>query len=161
MNWYLLQCKPNQVNRARENLGNQGFDTYCPEHKVKRLLRRQLSIKSEPVFPGYLFIQLDAHSNWQALRATRGVSRIVSFNGMPYPVSDTLISALQQHYGEHITPAPLYQAGDKVRITDGCFKDIEAIVKAVTSDERIIVLMNILHSEQALAMDARQLAKAG
>lgn len=80
---------------------------------------------------------------------------------MPHPVSDTLISALQQHYGEHYIPEPLYRAGNKVRITNGCFKDIEAIVKTVASDERIVVLMNILHSEQALVIDARQLTKGG
>tara|TARA_R100000306_G_scaffold62394_1_gene69426 strand:- start:23613 stop:23789 length:177 start_codon:yes stop_codon:yes gene_type:complete len=46
-------------------------------------------------------------------------------------------------------------------VTDGCFKDIEAIVKAVTPDERVIVLLHILHSPQTLAFPVTQLARAG
>ncbi|HSA40732.1 MAG TPA: transcription termination/antitermination NusG family protein, partial [Mycobacterium sp.] len=47
----------------------------------------------ESLFPGYLFIQLDAQSNWAPLRSTRGVSRLVVFSGYPLPVPAGLILA--------------------------------------------------------------------
>jgi transcriptional antiterminator RfaH len=37
----------------------------------------------EAVFPAYVFIQLNLASNWRALLASLGVSRLVSFNGSP------------------------------------------------------------------------------
>jgi len=159
--WYLLQCKARQQGRAELHLQNQGFEFFAPVHTVKRLARGRVQTLNEPLFPGYVFVRLDAHSNWRALHATRGVSRLVSFSGSPCPVADMLIAALKQREQVDIQPVALFQPGEKVVITEGCFKYVEAIVKAVTSDERIIVLMNILHSEQALSLMPAQLARAG
>jgi transcriptional antiterminator RfaH len=160
-NWYLLQCKPNQQKRAEEHLLNQGFETYSPEIRAERIIRRQRIVRVEALFPGYMFIQLNPSSNWRALQATRGVSRLVSFNGSPHIVPADLVAGLQQQYSNELAPIALFKAGDSVQITEGCFKNIEAIVKAVTSDARIIVLLKILHSEQTLAFPVEQLAKAG
>jgi transcriptional antiterminator RfaH len=159
IHWYLLQCKPLQQSRAEENLKNQEFDTYAPTLAVKRIRRGKYQTSEEALFPGYLFIRLGTQSNWRALQATRGVSRIVSFNGLPHPVPDDLIAGLQQRYSSTQQPEQLYKPGDKVTVTDGCFKHVEAIVKAVTPDERIIVLIKILQSQQSLVMDPVQLAK--
>lgn len=161
VNWYLLQCKPNQQKRAEEHLVNQGFEMYSPEIRAERIIRRQRIVRVEAVFPGYVFIQLNPDSNWRALHATRGVSRLVSFNGSPHIVPDDLVLALQQQYSAELAPKALFKAGDCVQITEGCFKNIEAIVKAVTSDARIVVLLKILHSEQMLAFPVQQLARAG
>jgi len=157
----LLQWKPNQQQRAEENLNNQGFCTYTPQLKAERIIRRKRVIREEAVFPGYAFIQLDTSSDWRALQATRGVSRVVSFNGLPHPIPSELIDGLRQQYNSQQAPASLFEPGDTVSITDGCFKDRQAIGKAVTPDERIIVLMNILQSQQAVAFPVTQLARTG
>lgn len=159
--WYLLQCKARQQGRAEEHLENQSFAIYSPRHKVKRVRRGRYETCIESLFPGYLFIQLTDDSNWRALHGTRGVSRLVSFNGRPHPVSDALIAALKTRFLAQTEPEALYRPGQRVVITDGCFRDLEAIVKAVTPDERIIVLLNIMHSQQALAMSPSQLARTG
>jgi len=157
----LLQCRPNQQQRAEINLCNQNFEIYAPHIKVERIVRRQRVICEEAAFPGYLFIQLDPHSNWRALNSTRGVSKLVSYNGCPHTVPDELIAGLQQQFGAEERPVALFRVGDKVQVTDGCFINIKAIVKAVTPDERIVVLMNILHRQQAVTFTVTQLAKAG
>jgi transcriptional antiterminator RfaH len=158
--WYLLQCKAQQQARAELNLTHQGFTYYSPLHTVKRLARGRVETRTEALFPGYAFINLSDESKWGALRSTRGVSRIVSFNGTPHPVPDSLISALQQRLATPAAPAALFSRGERVVITEGCFKHIEAIVKGVTADERIIVLLKILQTEQALEMTPAQLARA-
>ncbi len=158
--WYLLQIKTQQHDRAQENLDNQAFEFYSPSHCKKKDQRGKLLIKVEPLFPGYVFVQLDEQSNWGALRATRGVTRVVSFNGRPQPVDPLLILALRQRFTSEQGPEVLYKPGDRVVVIEGCFKHIEAIVKAVTPDERIVVLLNILSSQQAVALQATQLAKA-
>ena len=161
LNWYLLQCKPNQKIRTQAHLDNQGFTTYAPRLKAERIFRRKRIIRDEAVFPGYLFILLAPHSNWRALQATRGVSRLVSFNDAPHKIEDGLIAALRQQYSPQQAPTSLFNPGDTVSITDGCFKNLLAIVKAVTWDERIVVLMNILQSQQTVAFPVGQLRKAG
>jgi len=158
--WYLLQIKTQQHNRAQENLQNQGFEFYLPLHTVKKIYRRQYISRQEPLFPGYVFVKLSNTSNWRAVQSTKGVTRIVSFNGKPQPVDEELIEGLKQRFpDDNQGPQQLYKPGDKVVITDGCFKHIEAIVKAVTADERIVVLLTLLNSERALTMDPAQLSK--
>lgn len=159
--WYLLHCKPGQHARAQWHLTQQAFEHYSPEHAVKRIARGKVTLRNEALFPGYVFVRLHQESNWQAIRATRGVSRVVSFNGAPHPVPDELIAALQERLAAPQRPAPLFKVGERVVITEGCFKHVEAIVKGETADERIIVLMQILQTEQTLEMSPTQLARAG
>lgn len=160
MKWYVVQCKVNQQQRAEANLSNQGFNIFSPRIPVERIVRRKRVIRKDFVFPGYIFIRLDLDSSdWRALSNTRGVGKIVSFNGLPCSVSDDLIIALHQQFDIQRKTVTLFKTGDKVQVTDGCFKDIEAIVKAVTPDERVIVLLHILHSPQILAFPVTQLAR--
>lgn len=159
--WYLLQCKVQQQGRAERHLSQQDFEHYAPRHIVKRVGKGGVETRSEALFPGYVFIRLGDDSNWQALRSTRGVCRLVSFNGTPHPVPDSLIAVLEQSAAKPLSPRALFNAGERVIVTHGCFKHVEAIVKSVTADERIIVLMNILQTEQALEMLPTQLARVG
>ncbi|MDH7944942.1 transcription/translation regulatory transformer protein RfaH [Pseudohongiella sp. SYSU M77423] len=162
MSWYVLQCKPSQQQRAEANLRNQGFEIYSPFLTAERIVRRQRVVRRDAIFPGYIFIQLDlSQGNWGALRNTRGVGKIISFNGYPSRVSGELIDALRQRFGCKHKPITLFREGDKVLITEGCFKNIEAIVKAVTADDRISVLLNILHSPQIVNFQVTHVAKVG
>ncbi len=151
--WYLLQCKPLQQARAEQNLQQQGFHFFAPLHRVQKLRRGKVQVQDEALFPGYVFIQLHEQSNWRSLRATKGVSRLVAFGERPLAVPDALIAALQQRLAEHgDTPQALYKKGDRVLITEGCFRHIEAIVQAVTPEQRIVVLLNILNTQQAVQL---------
>ena len=162
MKWYVIQCKANQQQRAEANLCNQGFDIFVPYISVERIVRRKRVVRQEAVFPGYIFIMLDLeHSDWRALNNTRGVGKIVCFNGTPSCVSNGLINALRKQFYVLDNPVALFKMGDKVQVTDGCFKNIEAIVKSVTPDERVIVLLHILHSSQTLAFPVTQLSRTG
>ncbi|WP_237134323.1 transcription/translation regulatory transformer protein RfaH [Pseudohongiella sp. O18] len=157
--WYILQCKPRQLLRARMNLENQNYCIWYPTHLVNRIARRQNTVCSEAVFPGYLFIELEENrTNWRALNSTRGVSRVLSLNGAPIPVPEDLMASLREKYKFLHDPLPLYKAGDIVRITEGCFCDINAIVKAVTPDDRVVILLRLLHREHSLTLSPAQLA---
>lgn len=158
MSWYVIQCKPNQARRALRNLGNQGYSVWCPVKVIKRVVRRQVNIGEELLFPGYLFVQLDPGSaNWRRLNSTRGVAKVVSFNGTPLPVPNEVIAALQQQLSQYGSPSPLFKPGDNVRVTEGCFRDLEFVVHAVTSDDRIMVFLQLLNKYQSLELSPNQL----
>ena len=162
MKWYVIQSKANQPQRAETNLCNQGFDFFSPRIPVERIIRRKRVIREGVVFPNYIFIRLDLHqSNWCGLNNTSGVGKIVSFNDSPFSVSEDLICDLHQQFCTQNSPLAMFKTGDKVQVTDGCFKDIETIVKAVTPDERILVLLRTLNSSQNLAFPVTHLARAG
>jgi transcriptional antiterminator RfaH len=147
--WYLLQSRPRQERRALENLRNQGFRCLLPLYSRERLRRGQRMLIDEPLFPRYLFVHLDPRfSNWSALRSTYGVSQLVSFGGQPAAVPTEVIDALTE-----CRPAntPLYQPGDRVRITSGAFADLEGIYEQDDGETRVVILMQFMTRERRLS----------
>lgn len=155
--WYLIQCKPKQDERAEANLRNQGFTCYRPSHQVELIRRGRRVQLQESLFPGYLFIRLDRRiDNWSAIRSTRGVARLVCFGQEPARVGASIIYSIKTLADVE----PLTQAlcsGDRVRITEGPFSDLEAIFMRPDGEERAVLLLNLLHREQQLKVPLRSI----
>lgn len=152
--WYLVQCKPRHTFRAEDHLVNQGFQCFLPKHQVKRKSRHKIIWAWEPLFPHYLFIRLDDESNWATIRSTRGVAQVVRFNGVPVPVPEQVVLGLQQHCArlDGAEPEPLFHPGEQVVITEGCFKQLEAVVQATKGEERVVLLLNLLNQPQRIEL---------
>lgn len=162
--WYLIQCKPRQSFRAELHLNNQGFSCFHPTYPQKKKVKNQgiSSIQTviSPLFPYYLFISLSSLESWFTIRSTRGVKGVVSFNGKPGRVNSEIIKGLQYHCNilNGIEPPPLFRQGDKVRIKEGCFKELEAVVMADTGEERITLLLNLFNREQQVELPITSVA---
>ena len=147
-NWYLIKTKPRQEKIAIQNLENQGYETFCPIAKINN----QLVV----LFPGYLFVQLNEKTqNWSPINSTKGVSHFVKFGLNFAKVPTTVIKFIKAN--QHITTEKLknlykFKPGDKVQITNGVFENYMAIFKCYKSDERVILLMNLLGNEQSLSL---------
>ena len=160
--WYLIHCKPRQDARALENLERQGFTCYQPTLRVERLCDGRKVSKQEPLFPRYLFIQLDqVNDSWSPIRSTRGVSQIVRVDDHPVPVEDEIIEQIRQRLESDASAVPYLVSGDRVRIVQGPFSDLEAIFVASHGDQRVMLLLNILHHEQELSFPVASIRKWG
>lgn len=148
--WYLVHCKPRQDERAEEHLLRQGYACYRPRLQRERLVRGRRQSVVESLFPGYLFIQLNPDSNWSPLRSTRGVNRLVRFGEYPLQVPSSLIDSLQERTPSE--PQPLLQPGDRVRIVEGSFAELEAIFLSMDGEERVVLLMKLLNREHRLSL---------
>ena len=147
-NWYLIKTKARQEKIAIKNLENQAYRTSCPMAKINNRL--------VVLFPGYLFVQLNEKTqNWSPINSTKGVSHFVKFGWNFAKVSTDVIEFIKTN--QHITTEKLinlnqFKPGDKVQISDGPFKNWIAIFKCYKSDERVILLMNLLGCEQSLSI---------
>jgi len=146
--WYLVKTKSKQEDIAILNLENQNFHVYCPFVLIRN--------KNEVLFPGYIFIQLDKDTqNWSPIRSTKGVLHFVRF-GLSYAkIPDNIIKFIKTNElntAEKLKNINKFKPGDKVQISDGVFKNCIAIFKSYKSDERVILLMNILGQQQKLTI---------
>ena len=147
-NWYLLKTKPRQEIIAKQNLKNQGYGSFCPIVKINNRL--------VVLFPGYLFVQLNEKTqNWSPINSTKGVSHFVKFGLNFAKVPTSVIELIKTN--QHITAEKLkdlnkFKPGDKVQISDGAFKNWVAIFKCYKTDERVLLLMNLLGYQQSLSM---------
>lgn len=156
--WFLLQCKPRQEERAKENLDRQGYTCFYPTMQVERIRRGKRATSVEPLFPCYVFVSLDlVNDNWSSIRSTRGVIRIVSFNGDPATVPNTVIDSLRQHDCLEGQPDQVLKPGDGLKITSGPFRELEVIFQSYDGEERVFVLLNMLQKQQKLSVPIREL----
>lgn len=158
--WYLIQSRPQQAQRAEDNLARQGYQVYYPRYPIERIRRGRRCTSEAALFPNYLFICLDRWSdNWYPIRSTRGVARLVRFGTEPLPVPHGLIDAIRQRI-EHRQVTPAYQPGDRVEITDGPFRGLEAIFRAQRDDERVILLIELLHRQLEVTASAGSIRRS-
>ena len=52
-----------------------------------------------------------------------------------------------------------FNKGDKVQITDGVFENCIAIFQSVKSEERVLILLNLLGQEQNVNIDKKSLVR--
>jgi transcriptional antiterminator RfaH len=160
--WYLLRCKPRQDERALQNLARQGFTCYGPARTVERLRNGHRFIAREALFPGYVFIHLDCvNDSWSSIRSTRGVLQIVRFNEYPIPVRDQIIEGIRARLRTAAAPEPYLQPGQRVRIVDGPFAQLEAVFLASDGEERVMLLLKVLQHDQTLSFPLHAVRKLG
>jgi len=161
--WYLIHTKPRQEQNALVNLGLQGFECYLPLITTEKIRRRKLTQVSGPLFPRYLFIQLEQGlfaKSWAPIRSTLGVSRLVCFGTEPARIDALLVEQIRQHENIRVSqPTQLFSAGERLTITDGPFAGIEAIYQMDKGESRVMVLIELLSKSVKLQLDLVSLKK--
>jgi transcriptional antiterminator RfaH len=156
--WYLIYTKPRQELIAVENLRNQSYTSFAPQVMLKKRTNQGWKQVSEPLFPNYVFVELDAVTDdWRPIRSTRGVSGFVRFgSGVPAPVPDELMKPLLElnlvKMGEQLSAYP--KVGERVEVSVGDTW-INALVTAENAEGRVEVLLTLLGQEQQLWVDSR------
>lgn len=161
MSWYLIQTKPRSENLALENLTNQGYKCYLPMIKVERIINKEIEIKKIPLFPRYLFINLDLNfesKSWVPIRSTKGVSNLVRFGQVPAKIHNELIQHIYSR--EHLFESkvqPLYQQGQSLKIINGPFSGFDSIYQGMDSEMRVMVLLEFMRKTLLLKFKLDQI----
>lgn len=163
--WFAIYCRPRQELRALENLQRQGYTVFYPRMRILRQRQAGLVPVVESLFPRYIFILLDnINDNWAPIRSTRGVVELVRSAGSPLPVPEDVVSELSaRHQGQgyiDLTGGSDLVPGEKLQITSGPFAGNSAEFFSRKAEDRVIVLLNIMHSLQAIELPARAVARA-
>ena len=74
MAWFAVRTQPRAEEKAVRHLVNQGFAAYLPRYRRRVRHARRNEIVLRPLFPGYLFVELDpARCRWRSINGTVGV----------------------------------------------------------------------------------------
>lgn len=156
--WYLVHSKPREEEVAKANLERQGYIVYLPLCKLfRRRMGRRLQVIG-PLFPRYLFIQLESGiDDWRPIRSTRGVATLVRFGTEPALVPQALIGMLMARAdttGVHILPGKEFRPGERVRVREGVMEGYEAILLAQSARDRVILLLDIVGKQIRVEVEA-------
>lgn len=150
--WYVVQSKPGQAERAAQELQNQGYEVFCPTIKVERIRAGKRVEKVEPLFPGYVFIELsELTSNWRPIRSTRGVARVLTFGNKPAVVPDDVVEGLRDRVRAQ-TELHNLEPQQPVFIEEGPFSNLNAIFLEYDGEKRAFLLLELLGRWQKLSL---------
>lgn len=147
--WYVLHSKPMKEALLWEQLNLHSIESYYPRLRVKPVNPRARKVR--PYFPGYLFVRVDLEqTSLSTFQWMPGAAALVSFDGVPSPVPDHLIAAVQRRVEEvNAVDARSLEGlkpGDVVTIQEGPFSGYEAIFDArLSGEERVRVLLKYLN----------------
>lgn len=144
--WYVVQTKPREEERAFHFLKEKDLQAYLPRMETVTVRGCRSVMKEKPLFPGYLFCKFAPDDSLAYVRWTKGVAKILPESVNPVPVSDGVIAAIRalEHKDGIIRKKPL-QKNDRVRIARGPMKDVMGIFEHWTSDQgRVRVLLSFL-----------------
>jgi transcriptional antiterminator RfaH len=162
--WRAVFCRPRQESRAEAHLENQGFDVFLPRIRVRERRGASILNRVEAMFPRYLFVRVvGTGSDWSTIRSTRGAIGLVRFGDRVPVISEHLIDALRNRHGRagvvDISSAMEIQPDDPVEITHGPMAGLRAIFRAKTSQERVVILLNLLNNEREIQLPSTQIRK--
>ena len=155
MQWFLVQTKVRQEQRAAENLERQHVASFCPMIRVEKITRGKRAEAQEVLFPGYLFVQLGEFSvSTTAVRSTRGISHFVTSAGAPIKVPHGLVEQLRERVTVHadVVMSQLPKSGAKMQIIDGPLKGLNAIFAEPDGNSRAIVMVTLLSQHVKTSM---------
>lgn len=145
--WVVAATQPRKERFAQEHLERQGFEPYCP--LIHRRIRHARRYRDElrPLFPGYVFVRVALNrAEWRPICSTYGVRKLIRFGEEPALLEDQFIEALKarEKDGAIAPPAAMFKVGEKVKLTGGAFEGLVATILEVGTNERLLVLMDML-----------------
>src|SRR5579864_1296549 len=165
--WYTVQTKRHNERRVVHHLANRAIPTFFPLVEVVRRRNGTRRPGLEPLFPGYLFVQLEPFDHsprcWDTVRWSPGVHRILGTAGQPVPVPESAILAIRDRTQElgFVRPGQRFGTGDRVRFRSGPLDGLEAILDHPASRAgRVHVLLALLGNTLRVEADELDLELA-
>lgn len=164
--WFVVRTHPRGEFKALANILRQGFDAYLPRYLKRRRHARKADIVQSPLFPGYLFVEMDPdQARWRALNSTVGVSELVCSNGRPAPLPEDVIADIREREDARgyvvLGRQSALKPGDRVRITEGAMADQVGIFDCLSDRDRVFLLLDLLGRQVRVTMPLGALAPAG
>src|SRR5512143_244750 len=153
-----------RLNQRVESLGFEGkiFNILVPKEKKIRVKGGKREVVEEKIYPGYVLVEMIvSDDSWYVVRNTPSVTGFIGAGTTPTPLARSEVDGLLARMG---VEEPKYkvdvQVGERVKISDGPFKDFDGKVSEVDMEKgRVKVLVTIFGRETPVELDFLQMKK--
>jgi transcriptional antiterminator NusG len=179
MHWYVLRVQSNKEMHVKDALEKkvqmEGLSDIIgrievPAETVKRIRGNKLTVHIKKLYPGYVFMEMDATEDgrvpekaWFMIKETSGVGDFISTEGIPTPMRDTDVAKMLME-AEKPDDAPSikvdFEPGDQIKIREGAFENFEGVVDAIDPERGIVkVVVSIFGRSTPLDIEYWQVEK--
>ena len=157
--WFCAQVKPGHDEIAERNLLQQDFNVCDAKYIHRRETKGILKSVIRPLFPGYLLVNFNPHSEgWQKINGTRGVRRLMcGASERPLPIEqgamNQLLARLSGGPLQDLDWMAYFTKGTRVKVLDGPFTGLSGKVNYTDSQSRVWVLLSLFGRETPVAVE--------
>jgi transcriptional antiterminator NusG len=169
--WYAIHTysgyEDNVARNLRQRIESLGFEdkifaVLVPKEKKIRVKGGKREVVEEKIYPGYVLVEMIvSDDSWYVVRNTPNVTGFIGAGTTPTPLARSEVDGLLARMG---VEEPKYKVdvvvGDRVKISDGPFKDFDGKVSEVDMEKgRVKVLVTIFGRETPVELDFLQMKK--
>jgi transcription antitermination factor NusG len=156
--WYAAYTTANHEKRVAVQLTQRAIEHFLPLYEsVRRWKDRRMKLQL-PLFPGYVFVRLALRDRLQLLQVP-SVARLVGFGGLPCPLPESEIEAMQTYLRckPRLEPHPYVKIGRRFRVKTGPLTGLSGIVIREKNRLRFVLSLDLINRSAAIEIEAADL----
>lgn len=166
--WYVIHTYSGYENKVKANLEKRVVHMRM-EDKIFRVMvpmedeveRKNNTVRTvqKKVFPGYVLVEMImTDESWFVVRNTPGVTGFVGSGVKPIPLAESELRNIMKRMGlrEPLVKVK-FSKGDNIKITQGPFAGVVAVVNDVIADKgKVRAMVSIFGRETPMELDFDQ-----
>ena len=152
--WYAAYTCAKHEKRVAQQLEERRIESFLPTYQSIRRWKDRRKVLELPLFPSYIFVQVDAQNRLDFLRLP-GVLGLVTFQGKPAVVETEEIENLRHGLSNRkvVHPHPYLKEGRRVRVRWGAMAGVEGVLVRRRDRARVVLSISLLQRSVAVDID--------
>ena len=160
-NWYAVTTRSRHEKVVAEQLWQKEIECFLPLRDVLSKWKDRRKKVRFPLFPGYLFVNVQMRDQRLDILKVHSVATIVGLNGHPLPIPAEQIDSVKRLVFSTLPydPYPYIVEGDRVEITRGALKGLQGILLEKKGLYRFILSVDLIQQAIACEVDSCDVEK--
>jgi transcription antitermination factor NusG len=156
--WYALRTYPRHEKRVREHLLSRNVECFLPLYKKNSQWKNGCKVRVDlPLFPGYIFVEIDPNHRARVLDIPGAISLVGSSHEL-WPIPGDQIRMIRENLMSRVwEPHEYLVAGNKVRIKSGPLTNLTGILVRNNSGLRVVLVLDQIQRGVAVEVAADEL----
>lgn len=143
--WYVFYTYPKFERKVHEYLQEDCYESFLPLHWVVRQWSDRKKRIQVPLFPGYIFVNVEREKIHEVLKTPK-IIRCITFNRMPAYLKqgdvDSIMQIIENEYPFEVDSS--LKVGDSVVITKGALTGMEGVLVEERGNQRFALRIESL-----------------
>lgn len=155
--WYAVRTYARHEKSVLEHLKLRNVETFLPLYEKVHRWKNGCNVRVElPLFPSYLFVDIDLRNRARVLEAPGTIS-LVGTSRQPWPLSDFQIESLRDNLPlRKFEPHAYLVAGQNVRIIAGPLVGLTGILLRKNAALRVVLALDQIMQGVSVEVDASE-----
>jgi transcription antitermination factor NusG len=156
--WFAAYTTPRHEKAVTRQFGVRHIECFLPLYTSVKRWKNGCRVEVEqPLFPGYVFVNVQRRSSAKVLQVP-GVISIVSSGREPSPLSAREIESLRAGLPQlRYEPHPYLAAGEKVRIVAGALEGMVGVLVRRKNNFRVVLTLDLIMQSVAVEIGMEEI----